>query len=129
LPESLAAVQILSQGDPGASPVPLTSDQIRRMRWWHEAKFGMFIHFGRYSDHARHEWVMEIEAIPFSEYTPLAKTFNPTPSCARDWVKLEKTAGMKYMVMTTKHHESFCNFRTTLSETKFSRKAVTAPPL
>ena len=74
------------------SPTP---DQIRRMRWWHEAKFGMFIHFGLYSDHARHEWAMETEAIPFSEYTPLAKTFNPAPGCARDWAKLAKTAGME----------------------------------
>ncbi|QMV20360.1 alpha-L-fucosidase [Granulicella sp. 5B5] len=98
-----------------SGPVAPTPDQVRRMKWWHEAKFGMFIHFGLYSQHARHEWAMEDEAIPTAEYVPLAKVFDPAPHSARAWAKLAKAAGMKYMVMTTKHHEGFCNFDTKLT--------------
>src|SRR5262245_59115220 len=88
------------------------ADRERRMKWWHQAKFGMFIHWGLYSVLGRHEWVMENEGIPVTEYEQLAKRFNPKPNAARDWAKLARTAGMKYMVMTTKHHEGFCHFDT-----------------
>src|ERR1700691_946917 len=81
------------------------SDRERRMQWWHEARFGMFIHWGLYSVLGRHEWVMEDEGIPVSEYELLAKRFQPQPYAARAWAKLAKSAGQKYMVMTTKHHE------------------------
>ena len=75
----------------------------------------MFVHFGLYSVLGRHEWAMEEEGIPISEYQLLAKRFNPTPHAARAWAKLAKAAGMKYMVMTTKHHEGFCLFKTKLT--------------
>jgi alpha-L-fucosidase len=88
------------------------SDRARRMRWWHDAKFGMFIHWGLYSVVGRHEWVMEMEGIPVAEYAQLAKQFKPKPQAARDWAKLARRAGMRYMVMTTKHHEGFCLFDT-----------------
>jgi alpha-L-fucosidase len=97
---------------------PTTStveDRDRRMQWWHEARFGMFIHFGLYSVLGRHEWAMEEEGIPVAEYQRLAQQFNPKPHAARAWAKLAKTAGMKYMVMTTKHHEGFCLFDTKLT--------------
>jgi alpha-L-fucosidase len=102
--------------DVDPAPMPPTPDQIRRMQWWHAAKFGMFIHFGLYSQHARHEWAMENEAIPVQEYMQFAKQFNPRPGCQRQWAKVAKAAGMKYMVMTTKHHEGFCNFDTKLTD-------------
>ncbi len=88
------------------------SDRARRMKWWHEAKFGMFIHWGLYSVLGRHEWVMEQEGIPVAEYETLAQRFKPKPNAARDWARLAKRAGMKYMVMTSKHHEGFCHFAT-----------------
>src|SRR5688572_5761435 len=88
------------------------ADRHRRMKWWHEAKFGMFIHWGLYSVLGRHEWVMEMEGIPAQEYEALAKQFNPKPNFARDWARLAKNAGQKYMVLTTKHHEGFCLFDT-----------------
>ncbi len=88
----------------------------RRMQWWHEARFGMFIHFGLYSVLGQHEWAMEEEGIPVAEYQLLAKQFNPKPHAARAWAKLAKAAGMKYMVMTTKHHEGFCLFNTKLTD-------------
>jgi len=91
------------------------SDRERRMKWWHEARFGMFIHWGLYSVLGRHEWAMENEGIPVAEYEQLAKRFNPKPNAARDWARLAKQAGQKYMVMTTKHHEGFCNFSTKLT--------------
>jgi alpha-L-fucosidase len=91
------------------------ADRARRMKWWHEARFGMFIHWGLYSVLGRHEWVMEEEGIPVSEYELLAKRFQPQPNAARAWAKLAKSAGQKYMVMTTKHHEGFCNFDTKLT--------------
>jgi len=78
------------------------------MQWWHEARFGMFIHWGLYAQLGRHEWVMNRERIPREEYEKLAATWKPKPRAAREWARLAKQAGMKYMVMTTKHHEGFC---------------------
>src|SRR6266403_5508905 len=91
------------------------ADRARRMQWWHEARFGMFIHWGLYSVLGRHEWVMENEGIPVTEYEQLAKRFQPKPNAARAWARLAKQAGQKYMVMTSKHHEGFCNFDTKLT--------------
>jgi alpha-L-fucosidase len=103
-------------GERDPYPVAPTADQIRRMQWWHAAKFGMFIHFGSYSQYGRHEWAMETQAIPLEEYKQFPKEFNPKPGFARAWAKLAKAAGMKYMVMTTKHHEGFCNWDTKLTD-------------
>jgi alpha-L-fucosidase len=100
------------QNQPQASSDPGEADRIRRMKWWHEARFGMFIHWGLYSVLGRHEWAMEEEGIPVVEYEQLAKRFQPAPNAARAWAKLAKAAGQKYMVMTSKHHEGFCNFDT-----------------
>ncbi len=97
-------------------PPPPTPDQIRRLAWWKEAKYGLFIHYGLYSVRARQEWAMEKEAMPIPEYQELAGQFHPKPGFAREWAKLAKAAGMRYMVMTTKHHEGFCNFDTKLTD-------------
>ena len=80
----------------------------RRIKWWQEARFGMFIHWGLYSQLGRHEWVMNRERIPIKEYEKLADSWHPKERPAREWAKLAKQAGMKYMVLTTKHHEGFC---------------------
>ncbi len=115
------SAQVLNAPPPPTGPElrgPTTStpeDRERRLKWWHEARFGMFIHFGLYSVYGRHEWVMENEGIPVAEYELTAKRFNPEPNAARAWAKLAKTAGMKYMVMTTKHHEGFCHFDSQLT--------------
>ena len=90
----------------------MIAERRRRMKWWHEAKFGMFIHWGLYSILGRHEWVMEMEGIPAQEYEKLAAQFKPKPNFAREWARLAKRTGQKYMVMTTKHHEGFCHFDT-----------------
>jgi alpha-L-fucosidase len=99
---------------PAASPEAATRAQ--RMAWWHQAKFGMFIHWGLYSVIGQHEWAKEVEGIPILQYELLAKQFKPKPNAARDWAKLAKAAGQKYMVMTTKHHEGFCHWDTKLTD-------------
>ncbi len=78
-----------------------------RMSWWREARFGMFVHFGLYSVLGRHEWAMALENTPVEEYEKLANEFNPKPGAPREWAALAKKAGMRYMVMTTRHHEGF----------------------
>jgi hypothetical protein len=115
-------LQLIGAGAAAAATTTLVtaagdeSDRERRMKWWHEARFGMFIHWGLYSVVGRHEWVMENEAIPVAEYEQLAKRFHPKPNAARDWARLAKQAGQKYMVMTTKHHEGFCHFDSKLTD-------------
>jgi len=79
----------------------------RRMAWWREARFGMFIHYGLYSQIGRNEWAMVLENMPIPEYEKLAATFAPKKGAPREWAKLAQRAGMKYMVMTTRHHEGF----------------------
>ncbi len=93
----------------------VVADRARRMKWWHEATFGMFIHWGLYSVLGHHEWAMEKEGIPVLQYEELARVFKPEPNAARAWARLAKQAGQKYMVMTTKHHEGFCNWDTKLT--------------
>jgi len=113
----LAATSAAAGAASGA-PFAAAGDANReaRMKWWHEARFGMFIHWGLYSQLGRHEWAMEQEGIPVEEYQKLAATFHPKPNAARDWARLAKQAGQKYMVMTTKHHEGFCNFDSKLTD-------------
>ncbi|HEX3753850.1 MAG TPA: alpha-L-fucosidase [Rhizomicrobium sp.] len=115
-----AASAMLAAAPPAAAqPAPAdapTPDQQRRMAWWHQAKFGMFIHFGLYSGHQRHEWAMENEAIPIREYETFTALYKPTPQAPRAWARLAKAAGMKYMVLTSKHHEGFCNWNTKLTD-------------
>ena len=86
------------------------------MRWWVEARFGMFIHWGLYAIPARGEWVMFCERIPKAEYAKLADRFNPKKFNADKWVALAKEAGMKYMVLTTRHHDGFCLFDSDVSD-------------
>lgn len=79
----------------------------RRMAWWREARFGMFVHFGLYSVLGRHEWAMALENWTADTYEKIAERFHPKEGAPREWAKLAKAAGMKYMVMTTRHHEGF----------------------
>jgi alpha-L-fucosidase len=115
-------LQLLAAGGAAASAARTAlaatgdADREARMKWWHEARFGMFIHWGLYSVLGRHEWAMENEGIPVAEYEQLARRFTPKPNAARDWARLAKAAGQKYMVMTTKHHEGFCLFDSKLTD-------------
>src|SRR5512143_1841788 len=79
-----------------------------RMKWWTEARFGMFIHWGLYALPARHEWVKSHEKIGDAEYQKYFDRFNPDLYNPLEWVRTAKAAGMKYIVITSKHHEGFC---------------------
>jgi alpha-L-fucosidase len=97
-----------------------------RMAWWRDARFGMFIHWGLYAIPAGAwngesidgigEWIMDRANIPVDEYEPLAGQFNPTKFNAVEWVKIAKDAGMKYIVITSKHHDGFCLFDTAATD-------------
>ncbi|NLF29902.1 MAG: alpha-L-fucosidase [Planctomycetes bacterium] len=93
-------------------PLPLAGAALaahnRRMDWWRQARFGMVIHYGLYSVAGRHEWVMNLERWPLADYEKLADGFQPAPGAPRAWARLAREAGMKYVVLTAKHHEGFC---------------------
>jgi alpha-L-fucosidase len=76
----------------------------------------MFVHWGLYSILGREAWVMGDEDIPLEDYERLGAKFQPTPNAARTWARLAREAGMRYMVMTTKHHEGFCLFDSQLTD-------------
>jgi len=107
----------------GASPLATEHGKLpyqeesraRRLAWWQRARFGMFIHWGLYSIIGQQEWVLESEGIPIPQYELLAQHFKPKPGFAREWARLAKRAGQKYMVLTTKHHEGFCLWDTRLT--------------
>ncbi len=82
----------------------------QRMKWWTDARFGMFIHWGLYSLAARHEWVKNHEYLTNEQYQKYFDNFNPDHFQPQKWAKEAKAAGMKYAVLTTKHHEGFCLF-------------------
>lgn len=86
------------------------------MKWWSNAKFGMFVHWGLFSVLGRDCWVMYNERIPKEEYAQLAKEFNPPKEFnIESWVRLAKDTGMKYVVLTTRHHDGFCLFNSEVS--------------
>lgn len=95
------------------------------MEWWHDARFGMFIHWGPYAVFGGEykgrtapggaEWIMYTMKIPKEEYEEAARRFNPVDFDARRWVRLAKEAGMRYIIITAKHHDGFCMWHTRLS--------------
>ena len=87
-----------------------------RIKWFHQARFGVFVHWGLYAIPSRGEWVMHVERIPNEEYAELAKKFNPKKFDADAWAALAKEAGAHYMVLTTRHHDGFCLFDSKVSD-------------
>ena len=93
-------------------------DKDQRMEWWRDATFGMFIHWGAYSVPAGiykgkpvdglGEWIMQNAKIPIPEYEEFVKQFNPAKFDATEWVRIAKQAGVRYIVITSKHHDGFC---------------------
>ena len=81
-----------------------------RHAWFRDARFGMFIHWGLYSVLGRHEWARNNERIPAEEYVALADRWHPEPGAPRIWARMAREAGMRYLVLTTKHHDGFCLF-------------------
>jgi len=111
-----------AQGYVGPDGQWCESEQLKQQRlaWWKEAKFGMFVHWGLYCVPAGtwkgknvggySEWLMHHEKIPVAEYEKLTKKFNPIKFNAEQWVKLAENTGMKYMVITAKHHDGFAMY-------------------
>jgi alpha-L-fucosidase len=130
------------RGTRGPAEVPSTETKEQRdarMKWWREAKFGMFIHWGIYSVPAGvyngqnigglGEWIQNRARIPSAEYLKYADQFNPTKFNADEFVKLAKDAGMKYMVITSKHHDGFAMFKSSdrlniVDATPFKRDVI-----
>lgn len=105
------------------------SDQANRMEWFKDAKFGMFIHWGPYSRLAGEwnghkeppgnsisEWIMKDFKIPVNEYRQLAHEMNPVKFDAHEWVRLAKATGMKYIIITAKHHDGFAMYHSKVSK-------------
>ena len=108
---SLSALLLCAAGASAQTYVPSESN-LKARKWFQDAKFGMFIHWGVYSVPGRGEWVMNQEKIPISEYEKFAPQFNPTKFSAAEIVGLAKSAGMKYITITSKHHDGFAMFGT-----------------
>ena len=89
-----------------------SESNLQARQWFQDAKFGMFIHWGVYSVPADGEWYMQDKKVPVSEYEKFAPQFNPTGFRAADIVSLAKAAGMKYITITSKHHDGFAMFAT-----------------
>ena len=94
-----------------------------RMEWWTDARFGMFIHWGLYSEAARHEWVKHNEHMTNEQYQKYFDLYNPDQFDPKKWAREAKAAGMKYAVLTSKHHEGFCLF-----DSKFTDYKATNTP-
>jgi alpha-L-fucosidase len=93
-----------------------TPENLEARRWFQDAKFGLFVHWGVYSVMADGEWVMNNKKIPISEYEKLPPQFNPTEFNPAEWVALAKAAGMKYITITSKHHDGFAMFDSKLTD-------------
>jgi alpha-L-fucosidase len=89
-------------------PKETEAQKALRMKWWTDARFGMFIHWGLYALPARHEWVKNRERMTNEQYQKYFELFNPDLYNPKEWARMAKAAGMKYVVLTAKHHEGFC---------------------
>lgn len=95
-----------------------------RIKWWREARFGMFIHWGLYAIPAKGEWVQWNDQIPNEEYAKLADEFKGEKFNAAEWAQVAKDAGMKYMVLTARHHDGFALFDTKAGDFSSVKKAA-----
>lgn len=114
----LALMMACSKTPKNKAEAVAISDDDQRMAWWREAKFGLFIHWGvyavpagKYGDNTNYgEWIMHSARIPSAEYKKYASQFNPTKYDPAAWVKVAREAGMRYIVITSKHHDGFALF-------------------
>lgn len=123
---SICLLLILLQGAIAQKKLSNETDQQKseRMAWWVNDRFGMFIHWGLYALPARHEWIKNYERITNEDYQKYFDNFNPDLYNPREWAKMAKEAGMKYAVITTKHHEGFCLFDSKFTDYKAPKTQV-----
>ncbi|PZR41763.1 MAG: alpha-L-fucosidase [Azospira oryzae] len=93
-----------------------TAENLKTRQWFESARFGLFIHWGVYSQLGDGEWVMNQQRIPVKTYEKLPAFFNPTQFNAREWVMMAKDAGMKYITITSKHHDGFAMYDSKVSD-------------
>lgn len=96
----------------------IIEQRTERTRWFLRDRFGMFIHWGLYAIPARGEWLRNMEKMTVEAYQPYFDEFNPERYDPRQWAKTAKQAGMKYAVLTAKHHDGFCLFDSKLTDFK-----------
>lgn len=87
-----------------------------RIAWFEQARFGLFVHYGLYSIPARGEWVRSTERMPKGQYDPYFMEFDARDFRPEEWARLARRAGMKYAVLTAKHHDGFCLFHSALTD-------------
>ncbi|MBL8238176.1 MAG: alpha-L-fucosidase [Bryobacterales bacterium] len=119
----LVALPALAQ--PRSVPMP----DSERTRWFRDAKFGIFVHWGPYSVIGRHEWARHKLQIPQPEYDRFARQFNPVKFNASEWTRLFQNAGAKYIVITSKHHDGFSIYRSGVSNYDMEITPYSADPL
>jgi len=112
----LCAALPATEGSEEPMPPETPQAQQQRMKWWNDARFGMFIHWGVYSIPARGEWVMHVEKIPKEIYARYAQAFHPKRYDPNEWAALAKEAGMRYMVLTSRHHDGYSLFDSQVSD-------------
>ena len=121
---TLSSLPLLSVRDAWGQAAPLSHDE--KLKWFREAKFGLFIHWGLYCIPAGEwqgkpvagigEWIMNRAKIPVTEYEKLATQFNPVKFNAEEWAQMAEDAGMKYIVITSKHHDGFAMYHSEVSK-------------
>ena len=122
----ILAVVLALAAQAGMAQLPKETEtqKAERMRWWTEARFGLFIHWGLYALPARHEWVKNHERLTNEQYQKYFEAFDPDLYNPREWAKMARAAGMKYVVLTSKHHEGFC-----LWDSKYTDYKATNTPI
>ena len=115
---------IISQISPAQLPKETEVQKMQRMKWWTDARFGMFIHWGLYAMPARHEWVKNRERLTNEQYQKYFELFNPDLYNPKEWARMAREAGMKYVVLTAKHHEGFCLFDSKFTDYKSTNTPV-----
>lgn len=119
---TLIACALLMQGVSAQSNYKPTPENLKNREWFQEARFGLFIHWGVYSVLGDGEWVMNNQQIPIKTYEKLPNFFNPTEFDAKAWVKMAKDAGMKYITITSKHHDGFAMWDSKVSDYNIVKK-------
>lgn len=109
-------ILFLSSFSGGAQPYQPTPENLANRAWFQDARFGLFIHWGVYSVLGDGEWVMNNQQIPIATYEKLPAFFNPQAFDAKAWVQLAKDAGMKYITITSKHHDGFAMWDSRVSD-------------
>jgi alpha-L-fucosidase len=116
VPASLLWLIFAAPQSPAQKSYQPTRANLSARQWFQDARFGLFIHWGVYSVLADGEWVMQVRKIPINEYEKLPPQFNPSEFNAAEWVALAKAAGMKYITITSKHHDGFAMFDSKVSD-------------